>query len=69
MIIVKTIGDCERRFSDLGVKLLQRETDTIWDDAVDIIPCEFTYVETDIPVDDPEIDDVDLLDILMGVTE
>lgn len=55
-----------RHYSDAGVKLRQIETDTLWNDAVDIIPCQFTYEETDIPIDDEEIDDSEALRIITG---
>lgn len=54
MIIVETIGTCERRYSSLGVKLRQVETDTLWNDAVNAIPCRFTYEESGVPVDADE---------------
>lgn len=71
MIIVEKIGECERRYSDLGVKLLQTETNTFWNDAINVIPCRFNYIETDIPVDasDEDIvieDKAAAYDILMG---
>ena len=55
-----------RHWSDAGVKIRQIETDTLWNDAVDILPCAFTYEETDIPIDDEEIDDSEALAILTG---
>ena len=58
MIIVEIVDDGtrERRYSDQGVKLRQIETGNIYDDAVDVIPCKYTYEETDEPVDpEPEI--------------
>ena len=58
MIIVELVDNDtrERRYSDQGVKLLQKETGNIYDDAVDVIPCRYTYEETDEPVDpEPEI--------------
>ena len=39
-----------RHWSDAGVKLRQIETDTLWNDAVDVLPCRYTYEETDIPM-------------------
>ena len=53
-----------RHWSDAGVKLRQIETDTLWNDAVDVLPCAFTYEETDIPVDDEDIDDSEALRII-----
>lgn len=35
-----------RHYSDKGVTLLQVETGIEYDEAVDVIPCKFTYVET-----------------------
>ena len=66
MIIVENLGNVERRYSDLGVKLRQIETDTLWGDAINTIPCPYTYEETDIPaqLDDPDADE--LLGILLG---
>ena len=60
MIIVEYIEaeNRERRYSDLNVKILQIETGVLYEDAVDIIPCPYTYEETDIPIEDePAITD------------
>lgn len=54
MIIVENHGTCERRYSDRGVKIRLIETNTIWNDVVTAIPCQFTFEETDIPVDIPD---------------
>ena len=55
MIITEQINEMvERRYSDLGVKIKQVETDTLWNDAIDVIPCRFTYIETAQPIDDDE---------------
>lgn len=52
MIIVEGYGvDLERRYSDLGMKLRQIETGILYDDAVDVIPCRYTYEETDEPIE------------------
>lgn len=56
MIIVEQIGARERRYSDQGVKLRQVETGNLYEDAVDVIPCPYTYEETDIPIDDLDED-------------
>lgn len=67
MIIIEQISNqCERRYSDADVKLRQIETGTLWNDAVDVIPCRFTYEETDIPVDDVELEPEEALAILLG---
>lgn len=66
MIIVEQTVGCERRYSDAGVKIRQIETGTLWNDAVDVVPCAYTYEETDIPIDDFELDDSEALSILVG---
>lgn len=57
MIIVELVdeGTRERRYSDKNVKLRQIETGNIYEDAVDVIPCKYTYEETDIPIEPIEI--------------
>lgn len=58
--------DCIRHYSDLGVKLRQIETGLIYPDAVNVVPCEYTYEETDIPIEDDEIlDEIAILQILL----
>lgn len=32
-----------RHYSDAGMKLRQVETDRVYDDAVDYLPCRYTY--------------------------
>ena len=66
MIIVENLGNVERRYSDQGVKLRQIETDTLWNDAINTIPCPFTYEETDIPAQFDDPDAYELLDIIVG---
>ena len=57
MIIVETIdeGTREKRYSDKNVMLLQNESGNLYYDAVDIIPCPYTYEETEIPIEIEEI--------------
>jgi hypothetical protein len=54
MIIVELVDNDtrERRYSDQKMKLRQIETQVLYDDAVDVIPCKYTYEETDIPIDE-----------------
>lgn len=60
------IENRERRYSDLNMKIRQIETGNLYDDAVDVIPCPYTYEETDIPVEDNELSAQDALDIIFG---
>ena len=43
-------------YSDAGMMIRQIETGRLYEDAVDRIPCRYTYEETDepIPVIEPE---------------
>lgn len=54
MIIVEILENRERRYSDQGVYIRQLETGALYEDAVDVIPCKYTYEETDIPIEDEE---------------
>ena len=53
MIIVELVDNDtrERRYSDKNVKLIQKETGILYDDAVDVIPCKYTYEESDEPIE------------------
>lgn len=43
-------GALIRHYSDNGVKLKQVETGILYDEAIDIAPCKYTYEETDEPI-------------------
>lgn len=49
-------GTLVRHYSDIGMMLLQVETGAKYSDPVDVVPCRYTYEETDEPieVDEPE---------------
>jgi hypothetical protein len=68
MIIVEYIKteNREHRYSDLNMKIRQIETGNLYEDAVDVIPCPYTYEETDIPVEGNELSAQDALDIIFG---
>lgn len=51
MIVTETIDDRIRHYSDRGMKIRQVETGKLYEDAVDIVPCPYTYVETDEPIE------------------
>ena len=44
--------DLIRHYSDAGLKLRQIETGILYDDAIDVMPCAFTYEESDEPIED-----------------
>lgn len=43
-----------RHWSDLNLKILQIETGIVYNDAIDVVPCRYTYEETDEPIDLPD---------------
>ena len=49
-------GGFVRHYSDAGLYIRQIETGCVYDDAIDVVPCRFSYDETDekIPVEEPE---------------
>ncbi|MBQ3529533.1 MAG: hypothetical protein IJA47_03465 [Oscillospiraceae bacterium] len=58
-------GTLIRHYSDSGMKLLQAETGIMYDEAIDIVPCQYTYEETEIPVEQDELADaINALNIL-----
>lgn len=40
-------GKLIRHYSDCGKALLQVETGLVYDEAVDIVPCQYSYEETE----------------------
>ncbi len=44
-----------RHYSDIGMMIRQIETGIIYQDAVDKIPCKYTYEETDEPIPDDNV--------------
>lgn len=52
MIVEQKINDTlVRHYSDSGMMIRQVETGVLYSDAVDVIPCRYTYEETDTPVE------------------
>lgn len=44
-------GTLIKHYSDLNVLLLQNETGAKYSDPIDIVPCPYTYTETDEPIE------------------
>jgi len=59
MIIVELVDNDtrERRYSDKNVMIRQVETGILYEDAVDVIPCKYTYEESDVPIELIEVPD------------
>lgn len=49
MILTELLNDGKliKHYSDKGVLLLQVETGVKYSDPVDVVPCRYTYTETD----------------------
>lgn len=61
-------GTLIKHYSDAGFMLLQVETGIKYADPVDIVPCRYTYTETDELIDgDEEITNEELLEMLEEV--
>lgn len=69
MLQSKIIGDRIRHYSDENFKIRQIETGIIYDDALDVIPCPFTYEETSEPIEEEPIDPQEALEIILGGAE
>ena len=50
MIQAELVEGRIRHYSDAGFVIQKVETGELYDDAADIIPCPYTYIETDIEV-------------------
>lgn len=58
MIVEETLNErLVKHYSDQGMKLKQVETGSLYDEAVDLIPCQYTYEETEIPIEQDELAD------------
>ena len=68
-------GTLIKHYSDAGFMLLQVETGIKYADPVDVVPCMYTYEETDelIEVEENDMSEIEAkaaaYDILMGVSE
>ena len=65
MIKTEQTNDRIRHYSDSGNIIRQVETGNLYEDAVDVVPCPYTYEETETPIE-RELDAQQVLDILMG---
>lgn len=66
MIKTENLENRIRHYSDAGFKIRQIETGALYDDAVDVLPCKYTYEETDELIDEEPLNAEDALDILLG---
>lgn len=55
MLIEENISETlVKHYSDAGFQILQKETGFLYSEAIDVIPCRYTYEETDVPIEEPE---------------
>ena len=52
-------GTLIRHYSDAGYMLLQNETGAKYSDPVDLVPCRYTYEETDEPIPDNDMEEAE----------
>lgn len=58
MVIKEVLNEhLVKHYSDRGVKLLQVETGVVYDEAIDVVPCKYTYKETDKPIETEEYEE------------
>lgn len=71
-------GTLVRHYSDAGFLLLQNETGAKYADPIDVVPCAYTYTETDELIEQEDMNEEEITeieekakayDILMGVSE
>lgn len=66
-ILTEMVNERIRHYSDQNMHILQVETGILYEDAVDVLPCRYTYEETDIPIEsDVYIEPQEALNILLG---
>ena len=68
-MIIEELVDNEtriRHYSDQSLKIRQIETGIVYDDAVDVLPCQYTYEETDDPIESDIMDPQEALDVIFG---
>lgn len=66
MIKTEMVEDRIRHYSDSGYMIRQVETGNLYEDAVDVVPCPYTYEETEELIPDYDIEPQEALEILMG---
>ena len=63
-------GTLVKHYNDNGTMILQVETGIMYGEAIDVVPCRYTYAETDEFMDkgdDEEISGDEFLNMIEGV--
>lgn len=48
-----------KHYSDSNMMLIQNETGLMYSDPIDLVPCQYTYSETDISCDAEEQEEIE----------
>lgn len=70
MILTEYLNDgtLVKHYSDRGVMLLQVETGAMYSDPIDVVPCRYTYEETEELINsEDEISDDEFMDMIEEV--
>lgn len=62
MIQTEMVGQRIRHYSDKDIMIRQVETDILYEDAVDIMPCRYTYEETTQKIPQQELNSDEILE-------
>ena len=52
-------GTLIKHYSDRGFLLLQNETGAKYAEPIDVVPCAYTYTETEELIEKPEVEEMD----------
>jgi len=55
-----------RTYSDEGMMIRQNQSGVAYAEAIDVENSGYTYIETDIPIDEGEITDTEAINIILG---
>ena len=66
MIQTEMVEGRIRHYSDNYMMIRQIETGVLYEDAVDYVPCIYTYEETDKPIPDIELSAEEALEVITG---
>lgn len=62
MIQTEMVEDRIRHYSDKDMMIRQVETDILYEDAVDVMPCRYTYEETTQKIPQQELNSDEILE-------
>lgn len=67
MVVCEAIGSkFVNHYSDEGYYIRQNETGNAYENAVDIVPCRYTYTETDDKIPERELTAEEALALIQG---